>query len=97
MGEGERCRGLVRKQSQHLGQEPCAIQRRDSWTNATIPRPGMNGGKRLTVAWHLNAVTSYLHSMAGSSAAVLRLITGRESTFNPFVRLSEEVSVFMFP
>lgn len=27
----------------------------------------------------------------------LRLITGRESTFNPSVRLSEEVSVFMFP
>ena len=27
----------------------------------------------------------------------LRLITGRESAFNPSVRLSEEVSVFMFP
>ena len=27
----------------------------------------------------------------------LKLITGRENAFNPSVRLSEEVSVFIFP
>lgn len=64
----------------------------DKWYH---PRAWDEWGKRLTAAPECCHFSFTLWQVA--MQPFLRLITGRESTFNPSVWLSEEVSVFMFP
>ena len=64
----------------------------DKWYH---PRAWDERGKRLTAAPECCHFSLTLWQVA--MQPFLRLITGRESTFNPSVWLSEEVSVFMFP
>lgn len=64
-----------------------------------LPSPGLGwmggSGWQWLGTWVLSLLIHTLWQVA--MQPFLRLITGRESTFNPSVRLSEEVSVFMFP